>query len=244
MALTAIVTGASRGIGAETARELAGAGMNVTLAARSQDQLDALHEELSAAGGSVHTVVADMQRPPDLERIVDETVERFGSVDALVNNAAYFPDARLIADAQPDVWQMTMEVNVRAPLLLSRHVYPHMKRAGGGAVVNVVSTTGVKAEIGLGLYGMSKAALILLTRSCAKEWLRDRIRVNAVMPSTTDTEMAEPIEAYLRSKGLPPTPLGDLIQPREVACLINFLVDDRGRHITGSVVDIDAGHTL
>ena len=242
--LVAIVTGASRGIGAATTREFVDAGMRVVATARSADRLEGLAHSLEGASGQVRAVPADACDPAALEHVVNETIEAFGRLDILVNDAGFLHEAHPISDRRTGVWEATMDLNLRAPWLLSTLAYPHMKQAGGGAIVNVTSTAGLQPEVGLGVYGISKAAVVMLTQVCAKEWARDKIRVNAVAPGLTDTEMAVPIQEYLAARGKPLTPLGEMIQPEEVARLIHFLVDGRGRHMTGDVVRLDAGHVL
>lgn len=241
---TAIVTGASRGIGAAVVAELAAAGFDVVATARSADLLKQVATSLADAPGRVHIVEADATDGSALERVIQEAVAAFGAIDAVVNNAGALPGARPISDGDLAVWDETLALNLRAPWLLSTLAYPHLKARGGGSIVNVVSTAGLRPEFGLGIYGISKAGLVMLTKVCAMEWARDGIRVNAVAPGLTDTTMAAPIAAYLESKSKAPTLLGQMIQPEEVAKVIHFLIDERGRNMTGGVINIDGGHTL
>lgn len=240
---TAIVTGASRGIGAATARELARAGMNVVVTARTAETLQEVAASITESGGSAHVVVADGRKPEDLERIVAETVETFGGVDVLVNNAGV-ANGHPLVEATMEIWDLLIETNLRAPWLLSMLVYPHMKRAGGGVIVNVASSSGLRPDIGLGVYGISKAGLVMLTLVCAKEWARDSIRVNAVAPGLADTDLGAPMVDYLTSRDKPLSALGEIIEPVDVARLIHFISDERGRHMTGSIVSMDGGRVL
>jgi NAD(P)-dependent dehydrogenase (short-subunit alcohol dehydrogenase family) len=249
----AIVTGASRGIGAETARRLAEAGASVVLAARSTDALEevaaGIRPGTEAAANVVMTastqvVKTDLSSTADLDRLVQEAEANFGGVDILVNNAGTAPEARQIFDATVDEWESTMAVNARAPWYLSKLVHPIMKRRGGGAIVNVSSTSGLRHDIGLGLYGISKAALIMLTSACAKEWARDRIRVNCVAPGVVRTQLAEPLIEYLQSRGRKPNALDLIGEPEDIARLIHYLVSEESRYVTGSVLRIDGGELL
>jgi NAD(P)-dependent dehydrogenase (short-subunit alcohol dehydrogenase family) len=204
---TAIVTGASRGIGAATALELGAAGINVVLTARSGSDLENVAESLMAQGGTAYVAIADARNEDDLTRVVAETVDIFGGIDILVNNAGV-ANGHPLSDATPEIWDLLMETNLRAPWLLSMLVYPHMKRGGGGAIVNLTSTSGLRADIGLGVYGISKAGVVMLTQVCAKEWARHGIRVNAVAPGLTETDLGAPFIEYLSSRGKPFSPLG------------------------------------
>jgi NAD(P)-dependent dehydrogenase (short-subunit alcohol dehydrogenase family) len=238
-----IVTGASRGIGAAIVRELAGAGIDIAAAARSTADLDALAASLDGAPGRVVPISADVSQLQDLERIVDEATRAFGRLDGLVNNAGWLPPGHIASEGRPDVWDNVICTNLRAPWYLSLCAYPHL-RVTGGAIVNVTSSAGLRPENGLSIYGISKAGVVMLTQCCAKEWARDGIRVTAVAPGLTDTEMGGPVLEYLKSRGKPVSPLGSLIDPIEVARLVRFIVQETGRNITGDVIRVDAGHLL
>jgi len=240
----ALITGASRGIGAATAQELASNGFDVVLTARSASALEDVADSIRKNGGHALAVASDATDLSSLEALVERTIGEVGRIDVLVNNAGYLPDAHPLCESTRETWEATLAVNLRAPWYLSNLVYPHMKAAAGGAIVNVTSSAGIQPEIGLGVYGVSKAGVISLTRIAAREWARDNIRVTAVAPGLTDTEMAAPLSAYLTKRGKPLSLLGDVIEPAEVARLIDFIVSDRGRHMTGGVVTLDAGHTL
>jgi NAD(P)-dependent dehydrogenase (short-subunit alcohol dehydrogenase family) len=238
-----IVTGASRGIGAAIVRELAASGIDVVAAARSTGDLEQLAASLDDAPGAVIAVPADVSKLEDLDALVTTAVETFGRLDGLVNNAGWLPPGHRAADGDPETWETVMQINLRAPWYLSVRAHPYLK-VRGGAIVNITSSAGIRPENGLSVYGISKAGLVMLTQSCAKEWARDGIRVTAVAPGLTDTEMGGPLVDYLESRGKPISPLGTLIDPAEVARLVRFIVMDTGRNMTGDVVRMDAGHLL
>jgi NAD(P)-dependent dehydrogenase (short-subunit alcohol dehydrogenase family) len=238
----ALVTGASRGIGAAIARELAEAGATVALTGREEATLKQVAASLPRDGAL--TVEADVANTADLERLVARVVERLGGIDVLVNNAGLLPPARQIYDAGLDEWEQVMNVNLRAPWYLSRLVHPHMKSRGGGAIVNVSSTSGLHHDVGLGLYSISKAGVVMLTEVCAKEWARDRIRVNAVAPGTVKTELAQPLVDYMTRKNIKPNPMNMYGEPDDIARLVRFLVTDESRYMTGSIIRIDGGELL
>jgi len=237
----AVITGASRGIGAAVAAELAGAGAHVVLGARSED---ALREVASRLGDAAVAVTTDATRLDQLERLAETAVERFGGIDILVNNAGVSPPASQIYKVTPEEWQATLDLNLRAAWYLSKLCHPHMKARGGGAVVNMASTSGLHHDIGLGIYSISKAALIMLTTVCAKEWARDGIRVNALAPGIVRTELSVPMVSWLQEHGEKPNALNMIGEPEDVARLVRYLVSDESRYVTGDVIRIDGGELL
>jgi dehydrogenase/reductase SDR family protein 4 len=239
----ALITGASRGMGAAIARELAAAGATVALAGRVEATLQEVAQSLPPGSRSL-VVPADMAETKDLERVVADVVAAMGGVDILVNNAGFYPEPKQIYNVDLVEWQYVMNVNLRAPWYLSKLVYPHMRARGGGAVVNVSSTSGLHHDIGLGVYGVSKAGLVMLTEVCAKEWARDRIRVNCIAPGVVKTQLAGSIIEYLQSHNMKPNPMNLYGEPEDIAGLVRFLVTDESRFMTGSVIRIDGGELL
>jgi NAD(P)-dependent dehydrogenase (short-subunit alcohol dehydrogenase family) len=237
----AIVTGANRGIGAATARELARAGARVVVAARGAEALEEVAASLEGRGLAVPT---DVSRSGDLDALAKAAVDRFGGIDVLVNNAGVAPPAKQIYKVTLEEWQATFDVNLRSAWYLSSLCHPHMKRRGGGAIVNVASNSGLHHDIGLGVYSISKAAVLMLTTVCAKEWARDGIRVNALAPGLVRTELARPIIEYVESHDMKPNPLNIFGEPEDIARLVRFLVTDESRYITGDVIRIDGGEIL
>jgi NAD(P)-dependent dehydrogenase (short-subunit alcohol dehydrogenase family) len=239
----ALVTGASRGIGAAIARELASAGASVALAGRDEATLQEVTRSLPDGSRSL-AVAADMAQTADLERLVARVVKELGSLDVLVNNAGFLPEAKQIYKVDLDEWQRVIDVNLRGPWFLSKLAHPHMKAQGGGAIVNVASTSGLHHDIGLGVYGISKAGVVMLTEVCAKEWARDKIRVNAIAPGIINTQLAGDIIEYLKSRDMKPNPMNLYGEPEDIAKLVRFLVTDESRFMTGSIIRIDGGELL
>jgi NAD(P)-dependent dehydrogenase (short-subunit alcohol dehydrogenase family) len=239
----AIVTGAGRGIGAAIARELASAGAAVALVARSEDQLAAVRESLPDGAKSIE-VPTDVTLNAALDNLVTRTAVELGGVDILVNNAGTMPKARQIYQVPEEEWQYTMGVNLHAPWYLSNLAREHMKARGGGVIVNISSNSGLHHDIGLGLYGISKAALIWLSTVQAKEWARDGIRVNCLAPGTVRTELAHDVIAYLEEHDMKPNPLNFIAEPEDVAGLVRFIVSPRARYLTGETIRIDGGEVL
>ena len=232
----ALVTGASRGIGAAIARELAAAGAKVAVSGRDESTL--------RDGDHVLAVAADVANLSDLEHLVERVVDELGGIDVLVNNAGVLPPAKQIYKVDAGEWQGVMDTNLRAPWYLSKLVHPHMKARGGGAIVNVASTSGLHHDIGLGVYGISKAGVVMLTEVCAKEWARDNIRVNAIAPGIVKTKLAAGIIDYMTSRNMKPNPMNLYGEPEDIARLVRFLVTDESRFMTGSIIRIDGGELL
>jgi 3-oxoacyl-[acyl-carrier protein] reductase len=241
-ARVAVVTGASRGIGAATARRLAADGFAVVLAARSADDLEALAAEVTAAGGSALALPTDASVLGQLDALVAATTERFGRIDVVVNNAGLLPAAARSERLAVEDWQRAFDLNVTGPWYLACRAKERMTR--GGVVVNITSTASLYPTVGYSAYNASKAAISMLTRTLALEWARDGVRVVGIAPGKVDTALVAPIVAFSEHHDIPLNPLGRIGRPEEVADLIAFLVSDRATYITGSIITIDGGEVL
>ena len=240
----AIVTGGSRGIGEATARALVERGARVAISGRKLEGLQAAADRINAAhAGGVTPIAAHVGRVEDSQRLVDDVMQRFGRIDILVNNAATNPHFGLTLDVELGAWDKTFEVNLRGPLVLTKLVVDAWMRGHGGAIVNVASIAGLRPELGLGPYGVTKAALISLTRQLAMELGRDGIRVNAVAPSIVKTEFASALwkNEEISRRALERNPIGRFATADEVAAAITFLVSDGASYINGEVLPIDGG---
>ena len=241
---TALVTGSSRGIGFAIAEELAGRGAKVVMSSRKQPELDRAVEQINARNPDAAIgVPAHAGNPADIERLVTTTMERFGAIDILVANAATNPVMGSIVDIDVSAWDKVFEVNVRGALLLIQAVVKRWMYEHGGAIVTIASTAGLHPAAGLGAYGVSKAALIQLTKQLAMELGDRHIRVNAVAPGTVETRFAE---ALWKDEGVGQhlrqlISLGRFGQPNEVARAVAFLASDAASYINGAVLTIDGG---
>ena len=237
----ALVTGASRGIGRATAETLAAAGAMVMLSSRKQEDLEQVAAAIAAAGGEAAVFAANAGEPDQAEACVRATVERFGGIDILVNNAATNPYMGPAVAIDLGRYDKTWQVNLRGPLVWTQAALAAGLDAGdGGSVVNVASVGGMTVEQGIGIYNTTKAALIHLTKVLASE-LGPKVRVNAVAPGLVKTDMARALwepneEAVARH-----LPLRRLGEPADIANAVVFLVSDRASWITGHTVVIDGG---
>lgn len=238
----AIVTGAARGLGRAVAARLLERGASVAVNVRGNERAEQLARELGPDALGVDGDVAAAGVP---ERIVGETVDRFGRVDILINNAA-LPLTTRFENISPDEWRQAIEVNLTAPFLLIQAVLPHMKRQQYGRVVNISSTAGrMVSTLGGAHYTTSKTGLLGLTRAAAKELGRYGITVNAVCPGMIDTELTresasdDVLDRLARSYPVPR--LGTSI---EVADLVCFAASERAGYITGASLDINGGDLM
>jgi 3-oxoacyl-[acyl-carrier protein] reductase len=240
--LVAVVTGASRGIGAATAARLAADGFGVVLAARSVDDLETGAKQIEADGGSALAVPTDVTDLGALDDLVAATLERFGRLDVLVNNAGVLPAAARSDRISAEDWRQTIDLNLTGPWYLACRAKEAMDSGGaGGVVINVTSTAAFFPSVGLSSYNASKAGLTMLTRTLALDWARDNVRVVGVAPGKVETALVQPILEWTTKRELPLNPLGRIGQPTEVADLIAFLVSDRAAYITGTVITVDGG---
>jgi NAD(P)-dependent dehydrogenase (short-subunit alcohol dehydrogenase family) len=242
----AIVTGASRGIGAAAARGLAAFGAQVVVSSRKAEGVEAVAQAIGAEGHDALAVAAHVGDEAALANLVRQTCDHFGGVDVLVNNAAANPVFGPLLAMDRAAFDKIMQVNVWAPLALARLCHPRMMARGGGAVINVGSVGGLRPEPHLGLYSASKAALINLSKALAQEWAADGIRVNVLCPGLVRTQFsaalwqdAQVLEGFLRT-----VPLGRVAQPEEMAGLVVFLASAAASYCTGAVFTADGGHTV
>ena len=233
----ALVTGASRGIGRATAEALASAGAKVMLSSRKQADLESA---AAAIDGDTAVFAANAGDPDAAVACVEATVERFGSVDILVNNAATNPYMGPSIDIDLSRYDKTWQVNLRGPLVWTQAAYKASMAEHGGAVVNVASAGGLAVATGIGIYNTTKAALIYLTKQLAGE-LGPQVRVNAVAPGVVKTDMARALWEETGDRYAATLPLRRLGEPVDVANAIVFLVSDAASWISGHTLVIDGG---
>ncbi len=239
---TALVTGASRGIGYAIAAELLSRGASVTITARKPDELAAAGEKLAAGADAsrVLAVAANASSAESRETSVTQTVERFGSLDILVNNTGINPTYGFLMDADLDAVRKTFDTNVVAALAYVQLAYRAWMGEHGGSIVNIASVAGLRSSGVIPAYGASKAALIRLTEELAWQ-LGPSIRVNAVAPAVVKTKFAAALYAEGEEKVAAAYPMKRLGTPEDVAALVGFLVSDEAAWITGETVRVDGG---
>jgi 3-oxoacyl-[acyl-carrier protein] reductase len=222
----AIVTGASRGIGRSIALTLARNGAAVSLAARTEADLQAVQREIEAFGGRAYSFLADVSRESDVVRLVQSTVACFGRLDILVNNAGMGIFGPL-ADTTAEQWDRIMAVNARGPFLLCREAIPYLRRQGGGFIINIASVVAVKGYANQAAYSASKHALLGMSKALARELQPDGIRVHVLCPGGVDTQLV--------GQARPDLDQSVLIQPEEIADWVLFLVTRRGNAVVDEI---------
>lgn len=238
----AIITGASKGIGASIAQTFATNGAKVIVSSRKQAAVDEVVAEIQAAGGEALAVAAHVGDTQALENLVKLAIEHYGRIDILVNNAATNPVFGPLEDSV-DAMDKIMQINVKAPLELAKFALPYLKAQANSAIINISSVEAFIATEGLGCYSVSKAALNMLTKSMAKEWGKYGIRANAICPGLIKTKFSEALwsnEAMLKYY-LKQTPLGRIGEPQEIANLALYLASDASAYSTGAMFMADGG---
>jgi dehydrogenase/reductase SDR family member 4 len=242
----AIITGASKGIGEAMAQMLAAQGAKVVVNSRKQDAVDEVAQAIVQAGGQAIGVAGQVGNKEDCQHIFDAAMQAFGRVDILINNAATNPVFGPVENTDDKAFNKIMEVNVKAPFELAKLCLPVMQANGGGSIINISSIGGVSPEQGLGIYSVSKAALISLTKVMAHEWGKYNIRANVICPGLIETKFSEALwnNEKILKYFLSQLPLGRVGQPDEIAGLALFLASDASGYCTGGVFVADGGYLV
>ena len=242
----AIVTGSSKGIGKSIALGLAQKGAQVVISSRKQEACDEVVKEFSEEGLKAIGITCHVGEEDQRKNLVDETVNLFGRIDILVNNAAINPVFGPIENVDPVIFDKIMDVNVKAPWALSNLVLPVMQQINSGSIINIASVEALTPGLGLGLYSTSKAAILMLTKNQAKEWGPYGIRVNAICPGLIQTKFSAALwtnEKLLNKveKTIPSRRMG---QPEEMMGMACLLASDAGSYMTGGVYTADGGYMI
>ena len=237
---TALVTGASRGIGKACAQALASAGYRVVLAARSLAKLEETAAIIRTQGGESFVVEMDLASHESISAGVSKAAKEFGRIDILVNNAGVTKDGLAVRMKQAD-WEMVLTTNLSGAFYTAQQVLSGMMRERWGRIINISSIVGETGNSGQANYVASKAGLIGLTKSLAQEVGSRNITVNAVAPGYIETDMTHGLPPELKQKMVDMTPLKRMGSPEDIAAAVTFLASDRASFITGHVLDVNGG---
>ncbi|NOZ31709.1 MAG: glucose 1-dehydrogenase [Alphaproteobacteria bacterium] len=241
---TALITGASKGIGARICEVFADAGADIIAVARNASELEQVAQRVRELGRTCQTIVADLADISQIEHLAKTALVEVGTVDILVNSAGVALVAPALELAASD-WDLTMAVNVRAPFILSRLLAPPMIAQKWGKIINISSQTGVIALKEHAAYAASKGALNALTKSLMAEWAEHNVQVNSICPTVVLTPMGEKLWSPAEKSGpfLAKTPLGRFGQPVEIADLALYLASPAAELINGEIIMIDGGYS-
>ncbi|WP_133492662.1 SDR family oxidoreductase [Alcanivorax sp. 24] len=242
----ALVTGASRGIGEEIAKLLAEQGAHVIVSSRKIDGCQAVADVINAAGGSAEAFACHIGEMSQIEAIFAFIKEKHGKLDILVNNAAANPYFGHILDTPVTAFDKTVDVNLRGYFYMSVEGAKLMRDHGGGAIVNTASINGLSPGNMQGIYSISKAAVISMTKSFAQECAQFNVRVNALLPGLTKTKFAGALfeQEEIYNSAIAQIPMHRHAEPREMAGTVLYLVSDASSYVTGECVVVDGGFTI
>jgi NAD(P)-dependent dehydrogenase (short-subunit alcohol dehydrogenase family) len=242
----AVVTGASKGIGAAVAHLLASQGAKTVVSSRNLIDVESVAQKIRTEGKEAIGIACNAGNPEQCENLITQTIMHFGGIDILINNAATNPVYGPVLECNAQLFDKLMNVNVRGPFELAKLAHTSMKSRGGGSIINISSIEGMTPHQGLGIYSVSKAALNMLTKVLAKEWGSDGIRVNAIAPGIIKTKFSKALwdnpqttESFMQQISL-----GRIGSPEEIAYMVLFLVSEASAYCTGSVFTADGGLTI
>tara|TARA_B100000767_G_scaffold273217_1_gene302767 strand:+ start:2327 stop:3097 length:771 start_codon:yes stop_codon:yes gene_type:complete len=242
----AVVTGSSKGIGKAIAEAFVEYGAKVIFSSRSQEAVDAVVKEFKFKGYEATGIACHVGEEDQRQELIQKTIKLYGGVDILVNNAATNPVFSPLEGIKNNVFDKIMEINVKACFSLAKLCFPFMKEKKNGSIINIASVEGLKPSLGLGLYGVSKSALIMLTQSQASEWGKFGIRSNAICPGLIKTKFSKALWSndLLMKKVENHLPLQRAADPSEIAGLAVYLASEASSYTTGAVMNADGGHML
>lgn len=242
----ALITGASRGIGLAIAQTYAAAGARVVLSSRKQEALDRAAEEIRTAGGEALPIAAHTGDPEAIQNLVTKTIETYGGIDIIVNNAGTNPHFGPILTAEESHWNKILDVNLTGYFRVVKACVENMRQRGGGKIINIASITGIQAQPWLGIYGVSKAGVLMLTKVLALELAEDNIQVNAIAPGFIKTDFTRVLwdSPHLNAMITAQIPQKRMGSPDELTGLALYLASEASSFTTGAVFVVDGGQTL
>ena len=238
---TAVITGASRGIGLAIAQKLAEYGAQCILVSRKLETLEAAAAGIRESGHKAEALACHTGDPEQIKALYEKIAEKYGALDILINNAATNPHFGEMITADEKLWDKTLDVNIKGPFFMIKYATPLMQN--GGAIVNVSSVNALRPGIYQGIYSATKAALLNMTQTLARELAPRKIRVNALLPGLTDTKFASAIISSdkIRNMALAQIPMNRYAQPEEIAGAVLYLVSDAASFTTGTNIICDGG---
>jgi 3-oxoacyl-[acyl-carrier protein] reductase len=236
----ALVTGGAQGIGRTISEELARAGAHVVLGDVNLEGAQATAEAINVSGGSASAVKIDVSNATEVREVFDFIIKDKKPVDIVVNNAGITRDGLMVRMKEND-WDLVLDINLKGSFLCSQQAAKQMMKQKSGVIVNIASIVGVMGNFGQANYSASKAGVIGLTKTLAREVASRGIRVNAIAPGFIDTEMTRVLDEEVRQKLIEQIPLARLGLPKDVARCVNFLVSDKSSYITGQVINLNGG---
>lgn len=238
---TAIITGSGRGIGKAIAIKLASLGANIVINdIPSSDYADATCEEIKAMGVDSIVIKGDVRNAEDVNLLINETIKKFGKIDIFVNNAGVTRDGLMLRMSEAD-WDLVMDINLKGAFNCIKAVAKPMMKQRSGAIVNIASVVGVMGNAGQANYSASKAGLIGLTKTTAKEFASRGIRCNAVAPGFIASDMTDKLSDEVKKQYFDAIPLGAFGNTSDVADVVAFLASDMSKYVTGQVINVDGG---
>ncbi len=242
----ALVTGGSRGIGLAIAQAFAAAGAKVVLASRRQEAVDEAAEIVRAAGGDVLSVAAHTGDSAAVTSLVERAVDHFGGIDILVNNAATNPHFGQFLSAEDSHWDKILEVNVKGYFRVAKACVPLMRARGGGKIINMASVAGLEPQPMMGVYCVSKAAVLMMTEVMAAEVAADNIQVNAIAPGFVKTKFSQVLWStpQIHDSLVQSVPQRRMAEPEEIAGAAVFLASAASSFITGATLVVDGGQLI
>ena len=241
---TVLITGGTRGIGKETAKIYAKKGYNLVLNYVSdKTNVEEIRKQMSELGSEVLIVKADVSKADEVDKMIEQAIEKFKKIDVLVNNAGITKDGLLLRMSEED-FDKVVEINLKGTYLVTKSVIKYMMKQKQGSIINLTSVVGVTGNAGQCNYAASKAGVIGFTKSVAKEVASRKIRVNAVAPGFIKTDMTEVLQDDIKEKINEQIPLKRMGEASEVAKLIYFLGSEDSSYITGQVINVDGGMVI
>jgi 3-oxoacyl-[acyl-carrier protein] reductase len=240
---TALVTGASQGIGETIAIEMAKSGATVFCLARNKEALDTTIKKITENGGKATAFSCDISNNDDFKSIILNIVKEYGSIDILVNNAGITKD-NLLMRMSDDQWDDVLNINLKGSFTCIRSVIKHMMKKKFGRIINITSIVGITGNAGQANYAASKSGLIGLTKSIAKEVASRGITANCVAPGWIETSMTDQLSTEVKNKFLSQIPAGKIGQSKDIANAVIFLASDEAEYITGQTITVDGGRII